>query len=150
MLSANNLNSAITFSYDAASRITNTKQNGLEVKYTYDVANNKLTVITSESGGKAIFGEAAGDDGTGVHGQGEDRGVYGLGWGSTGRGVYGLATDPSGVNYGVYGETWSSNGYAGYFQGRVRVTGNLSKGGGSFKIDHPLDPENKYLQHSFV
>jgi hypothetical protein len=26
----------------------------------------------------------------------------------------------------------------------------LSKGGGSFKIDHPLDPENKYLYHSFV
>jgi hypothetical protein len=30
------------------------------------------------------------------------------------------------------------------------VTGTLSKGGGSFKIDHPLDPENKYLYHSFV
>jgi hypothetical protein len=30
------------------------------------------------------------------------------------------------------------------------VTRNLSKGGGSFKIDHPLDPENKYLYHSFV
>ena len=30
------------------------------------------------------------------------------------------------------------------------VTGVLSKGGGSFKIDHPLDPENKYLSHSFV
>jgi hypothetical protein len=29
-------------------------------------------------------------------------------------------------------------------------TGLLSKGGGSFKIDHPLDPENKYLYHSFV
>ena len=28
--------------------------------------------------------------------------------------------------------------------------GNLSKGGGSFKIDHPLDPLNKYLYHSFV
>lgn len=112
--------------------------------------NQKLTVMTSESNDRAIFGEATGDDGTGIHGQGEDRGIYGLGWGSTGRGVYGLATDPSGVNYGVYGETWSSNGYAGYFQGRVRVTGNLSKGGGSFKIDHPLDPENKYLQHSFV
>ena len=28
--------------------------------------------------------------------------------------------------------------------------GTLSKGGGSFKIDHPLDPENKYLYHSFV
>jgi hypothetical protein len=34
--------------------------------------------------------------------------------------------------------------------GNVVVTGNLSKGGGSFKIDHPLDPENKYLYHSFV
>jgi len=32
----------------------------------------------------------------------------------------------------------------------VNVAGNLSKGGGSFKIDHPLDPENKYLYHSFV
>jgi hypothetical protein len=30
------------------------------------------------------------------------------------------------------------------------VTGTLSKGAGSFKIDHPLDPANKYLYHSFV
>lgn len=28
--------------------------------------------------------------------------------------------------------------------------GTLSKKAGSFKIDHPLDPENKYLYHSFV
>ena len=34
--------------------------------------------------------------------------------------------------------------------GDVNVVGNLSKGGGSFKIDHPLDPYNKYLYHSFV
>ncbi len=34
--------------------------------------------------------------------------------------------------------------------GNGGVTGNFSKGGGSFKIDHPLDPENKYLYHSFV
>jgi hypothetical protein len=32
----------------------------------------------------------------------------------------------------------------------VAVVGTLSKGGGTFKIDHPLDPENKYLYHSFV
>jgi hypothetical protein len=78
------------------------------------------------------------------------RGVYGNATGSDGRGVYGLASSSSGTNYGVYGQTYSSTGYAGYFNGRVSVTGNLSKGGGSFKIDHPLDPENKYLQHSFV
>ena len=41
-------------------------------------------------------------------------------------------------------------GDAAEFDGDVTVYGNLSKGGGSFKIDHPLDPENKYLYHSFV
>jgi hypothetical protein len=40
--------------------------------------------------------------------------------------------------------------YAGTFVGDVDVTGTLSKPGGSFKIDHPLDPANKYLYHSFV
>ena len=34
--------------------------------------------------------------------------------------------------------------------GNLSISGNLSKGGGSFKIDHPLDPANKYLYHSFV
>lgn len=34
--------------------------------------------------------------------------------------------------------------------GNLNVTGNLSKGAGTFKIDHPLDPANKYLIHSFV
>jgi len=38
----------------------------------------------------------------------------------------------------------------GYFAGDLTVCGTLSKGGGSFKIDDPLDPENKYLSHSFV
>ena len=30
------------------------------------------------------------------------------------------------------------------------VTGTLAKGSGTFVIDHPLDPENKLLYHSFV
>jgi hypothetical protein len=37
-----------------------------------------------------------------------------------------------------------------FFEGDVDIAGFLSKGGGSFKIDHPLDPANKYLLHSFV
>ncbi len=32
----------------------------------------------------------------------------------------------------------------------LHVTGTLSKGGGAFKIDYPMDPDNKYLVHSFV
>lgn len=41
----------------------------------------------------------------------------------------------------------SGNGSVG---GNLDVTGSLTKGGGSFKIDHPLDPANQYLYHSFV
>lgn len=36
------------------------------------------------------------------------------------------------------------------FNGDLAVSGTLSKGGGSFKIDHPLEPTEKYLSHSFV
>jgi hypothetical protein len=34
--------------------------------------------------------------------------------------------------------------------GNLSVKGTLSKNAGSFQIDHPLDPANKYLYHSFV
>ena len=36
------------------------------------------------------------------------------------------------------------------FEGNLAITGALSKGSGSFVIDHPLDPKNKLLFHSFV
>jgi hypothetical protein len=36
------------------------------------------------------------------------------------------------------------------FEGPVEVLGSLTKPAGSFKIDHPLDPANRYLYHSFV
>jgi hypothetical protein len=67
---------------------------------------------------------------TGIEGAGSSFGVSGVGY------------------YGVFGVT-NSNGYAGYFPGRLYGQ-TLEKGSGSFKIDHPLDPENKYLYHSFV
>jgi hypothetical protein len=53
---------------------------------------------------------------------------------------------------GVYGDDAGSAtyNYAGYFSGDVHVSGTFSKSGGSFKIDHPQDPANKYLVHSFV
>jgi hypothetical protein len=60
----------------------------------------------------------------------------------------GAAIPGSGI-YATYGGGLGST-LAGEFEGDVSVSGNLSKAGGSFKIDHPLDPENKYLSHSFV
>ena len=37
-----------------------------------------------------------------------------------------------------------------WFNGAVQVTGALSKGSGTFLIDHPLDPFNNNLRHGFV
>lgn len=34
--------------------------------------------------------------------------------------------------------------------GDAEIVGAISKGSGTFKIDHPLDPANKFLYHSFV
>jgi hypothetical protein len=61
----------------------------------------------------------------------------------------------------IEGRSYGS-GYAGRFYGNVlinnkltvggdlRVDGTLSKSAGTFEIDHPLDPENKILRHSFA
>jgi hypothetical protein len=71
-------------------------------------------------------------------------GVHGVSHSSNGSGVAGVNDASGGI--GVYG----SGTNAGLFNGNVVVNGNLSKSGGSFKIDHPLDPASKYLYHSFV
>lgn len=64
------------------------------------------------------------------------------------RAVWGLATGANTI--AVEGHGSGTGSLAGRFFGNVQVSGSLSKGGGSFRIDHPLDPENKYLYHSFV
>jgi hypothetical protein len=77
-------------------------------------------------------------------------GGYAGGGNGTNFGIWGSASG-SGTNFGIYGSASGGvTNWAGYFYGNVNVTGTLSKGGGSFKIDHPLDPQNKYLYHSFV
>ena len=94
-------------------------------------ANTRLSVQDDGSGGGVgVRGES--NSGYGVYGVGGVCGVYGL----------------SSTLYGVYGV--STSDYAGWFQGKVHVNGTLSKNAGSFKIDHPLDPADKYLYHSFV
>jgi hypothetical protein len=77
---------------------------------------------------------------------------------ASGYGVYGQANSPGGIAGGFFNNSTGdalfaedeSGGYAGLFFGNVEVEGSLSKSSGSFKIDHPLDPANKYLYHSFV
>jgi hypothetical protein len=113
--------------------------------------------LSTASGVTGVYGEIssvnAGSSSVGVLGMNNGTGASGIGvWGEqdgTGFGVLGRTINGG---YAVVGDNGGSSGsgYAGWFNGRVAVLGTLSKGGGSFKIDHPLDPANKYLSHSFV
>ena len=94
-----------------------------------------------------------------VSGSKKNYGMYGYAWGAdTNYAAYAHAADDlSATNYGVYSQVAGLSGsLSGYFIGNVAISGNLSvtgsisKGSGTFKIDHPEDPENKYLVHSFV
>lgn len=101
--------------------------------------------IENTEGNGVFVGHSNGD---GVH---VESGGYNGGYFKTevnnGNGVTGIANNGSNA-YGVVG--MSANGYAGYFVGKVHVAGTLTKSSGAFKIDHPLDPANKFLYHSFV
>jgi hypothetical protein len=130
------------------------------------VGRRRTTDMTHVEGvddghGYGVFGES--NSGLGVKGQSNSSyGVYGYSasnYGVSGRsnssyGMFGYSDSSFGVfayskfSYGVYG--YGASGLAAYLEGNVRISGNLQKAGGSFKIDHPLDPANKYLYHSFV
>ena len=143
----------------------------------YGITNGKgvgVYGVGSESSSIAVVGHNT--LGTGVVGStgGSEPGVWGVSesgagmLGETAKGYYGIyGHSPSGAgvagesdgygllgkghgNYGVGIYATSDHWYAGDFQGNVHVNGTLSKSAGSFKIDHPLDPANKYLSHSFV
>lgn len=58
-----------------------------------------------------------------------------------------MIIDSSG-NVGI--GTTDPQGYKLRVAGNVKVDGSLSKGSGSFRIDHPLKPDTNYLVHSFV
>jgi hypothetical protein len=135
-------------------------------KATYNPA---IQGIHGGEGGAGVQGES--ENFIGVAGVSQKIGAYGEGSGQSG--VY--PADSVGVwgnskyGIGVFGSTGNPQNYAGVFSGQVRVeNGNLychaglvvyknlnvigyiTKGGGGFKIDHPLDPARKYLSHSFV
>ena len=111
--------------------------------------------------GVAGFGTAAGVEGYGQSTSSSSAtivsGVFAVGKGNAGsvHGVEGVASSLTGTPntcVSVQGDpaTGATLNYSGYFFGDVYVGGTLSKAGGTFKIDDPTDPENKYLSHSFV
>lgn len=130
---------------------------------------------TESSDGAGVLGDAHATSGGGVGVFGHTAGPYGdavFGHASATSGsphaIKGFLESPNGVAgqfvthagsglilQGLSGAdftqvfTVDANGNA-FLAGNLAVTGALSKGSGSFKIDHPLDPANKTLSHSFV
>jgi hypothetical protein len=138
---------------------TSSSNNGIGV---YGTGNRGVSGVGGSAGsGAGVYGTGArgvygigGSTGIGVDGEGHT-GVHGYGTTTPGYGVYGLG------NVGVYGQGANTGGvgvygdqgsgtYAGYFMGYVYVYGQLTAEYKSFKIDHPLDPANKYLYHVSV
>lgn len=80
-------------------------------------------------------------------------GVYGVTAAAAGYGLQGENTSGSGAGSGVYGVSNTPSGYGviGHNSANnnaVHANGDLSASGTkTFKIDHPEDPENKYLKH---
>jgi hypothetical protein len=112
------------------------------------------------SGASSYIG-VRGESGSGYGVSGSSTSSYGVfGHSSNSYGVYGTSAHGDGVvgRVGVEGNAIAgysdaganSPGNAGYFYGNVEVIGTLRQSGGALRMDHPLDPENQYLSHSFV
>jgi len=95
-----------------------------------------------------LYGQSSSTSGKGVYGRtttgtGTTYGGYFLSNSSAGRGVFGWANAALGTTYGVYGRTSSGLGAFGVYS----LGNSGASGTKSFRIDHPSDPENKYLLH---
>ena len=106
--------------------------------------------LATSGSGIAIEAESTAFSGTSI-------GVRGTTSSPSGVGVEGITTfDGVGVRgvsqaggVGVHA-VGPVTGLAMQADGNVAINGTLSKSAGSFRIDHPLDPKNRYLSHSFV
>jgi hypothetical protein len=117
--------------------------------------------VTNPSG-NAVRGDGGGNE-AGVEGRGGN--VVGVARAGPGLRAIGGSSTQGGGGHGILataGTGGDGDGFAGQFLGGVRVDGTLAiignanifgtltKTSGAFRIDHPLDPANKYLYHSFV
>jgi trimeric autotransporter adhesin len=123
---------------------TTAPQHTLDV-FDRGLASYSLFSITSNPGSTATTGFSSATTGLSNGGMFESDSPNGSGV---------VAINDKGGYAGYFEAT--GGGYAGAFVGNVSVTGNLNvmgtvtKGGGAFKIDDPIDPAGKYLSHSFV
>jgi hypothetical protein len=113
-----------------------------------------LNTTTAGPGGSGVIGICMDPSPTsnGVWGDQAGAGMGVFGTAPNGFGVAGLAYGTDSENVGIYGESAAYGlGWAGYFYGDIAVAGQVLTGGGSaMLIDHPVDPETKFLYHAPV
>jgi trimeric autotransporter adhesin len=100
------------------------------------------------TGGLGIFAEGGGGSTGGA-------GIFGLGGGAIeggccADGAGGFFEGGSNNFQGDGIDALTGGGWAGNFSGSINVSGTIFAGTKDFKIDHPLDPANKYLLHASV
>jgi hypothetical protein len=121
-----------------------------------DAPQDGSTVGLDSNGLAGIFGKGATnvsnpnaetDGGVGVVGIGG----HGTNYDGDG-GVFVGGSSSSSSGDGLYAAPGEQNvfHYAGNFDGDLNVTGKIYAGTKDFRIDHPLDPANKYLVHASV
>ncbi len=118
------------------------------------------TASSNSNMGYALYGYATGNPyGYGLYAEAGNSTEVGQGvhaWahdnGNNSWAVSGTASNNTGTGYGIWGTAYNNTvaNWAGYFSGDVNVTGTIVKSAGKTMIDHPLDPQNKYLQLSSV
>lgn len=133
---------------------------------TYGVYGGGSTGVYGSGSTEGITGTTSNVNGNAVHGTGGMYGVHGDNARTAGvRGdsnyvgvwaqapsyaLYAESPATSGQNYAIFAKSNADSCYAVFAQGNAHVNGTLSKAAGSFKIDHPLHPDTKWLSHSFV
>jgi hypothetical protein len=126
-------------------------------------SNSGVGVSGVSDSGDGVHGFA--NSGSGVGGR-SPSGIGVRGESDTNAGVHAISNRIAGVGVRAWGLNdstgvaafshgtagiWLGGFSAGEFWGAVNINGNLTTSGTkSFKIDHPLDPSNKYLCHSSV
>ena len=91
--------------------------------------------IAKSTSGRGVAGVAEAPTGSAV-------GVYGQTESTSGRGVWGFSFAQTGTTFGVQGTNSNPSGYGVFSSGNLGASGTKS-----FVIDHPADPENRYLRH---
>jgi hypothetical protein len=103
-------------------------------------------VVGTSDQANAVLGGSWSRDASGVRGENLGDGGFGV----TGRSnASERVPGRQGWGAGVFGDN-TAGGWAGFFNGGVRLTGTLFNGGGGFSIDRPGDEQNRVLNHSFV